>query len=86
VIACLLLGVAGINLAPGDKAEGQTLVRFVETSPFLKRGFHTGYGPGDLCENGDRTWSGRYVRAHAIGARPPTAGPERDCDFPGIDL
>jgi len=37
VIACLLLGVVGINLAPGDKAEGQTLVRFVETSPFLKR-------------------------------------------------
>jgi glucan phosphoethanolaminetransferase (alkaline phosphatase superfamily) len=37
VIACLLLGVSGINLAPGDKAEGQTLVRFAETSPLLKR-------------------------------------------------
>jgi arylsulfatase A-like enzyme len=37
VIACLLLGVAGIYLAPGDKAEGQTLVRFAETSPLFKR-------------------------------------------------
>lgn len=37
VIACLLLGIAGIHLAPGDKAEGQTLVRFAQTSPLLKR-------------------------------------------------
>jgi arylsulfatase A-like enzyme len=38
IAACVLLGAAGIALAPGDKAEGQTLVRFAETSPFLKRG------------------------------------------------
>ncbi len=37
IIACVLLGVAGIALAPGDKAEGQTVVRFAETSPLLKR-------------------------------------------------
>jgi len=36
IVACVLLGVAGISLAPGDKAEGQTLVRFAETSPLLK--------------------------------------------------
>ncbi|HWC58755.1 MAG TPA: hypothetical protein VHC44_03605, partial [Verrucomicrobiae bacterium] len=36
-IACLLLGVWGIIYAPGDKAEGQTITRFVATSPFLKR-------------------------------------------------
>ena len=37
IVACVLLGIAGINLAPGDKAEGQTLVRFAQTSPLLKR-------------------------------------------------
>ncbi|HEY2082783.1 MAG TPA: LTA synthase family protein, partial [Verrucomicrobiae bacterium] len=37
VVACVLLGVAGIALAPGDKAEGQTVVRFVETTPWFKR-------------------------------------------------
>lgn len=37
VIACVLLGGMGIALAPGDKAEGQTLVRFAETSPLLQR-------------------------------------------------
>jgi hypothetical protein len=36
-VACVLLGVAGIFLAPRDKAEGQTIVRFAETSPLLKR-------------------------------------------------
>lgn len=37
VVACVLLGVMGVYLAPGDKAEGQTLVRFAATSPLLKR-------------------------------------------------
>jgi phosphoglycerol transferase MdoB-like AlkP superfamily enzyme len=37
VVACVLLGAAGIALAPGDKIEGQTVVRFVETTPWFKR-------------------------------------------------
>lgn len=37
VVACVLLGAAGIELAPADKAEGQTFVRFVETTPWFKR-------------------------------------------------
>src|SRR6185312_4047944 len=28
LVACVLLGVTGVSLAPGDKAEGQTLIRF----------------------------------------------------------
>ncbi|HWD94349.1 MAG TPA: sulfatase-like hydrolase/transferase [Verrucomicrobiae bacterium] len=37
VVACILLGTAGIALAPADKAEGQTVVRFVESTPWFKR-------------------------------------------------
>jgi hypothetical protein len=37
IVACILLGAAGIGLAPRDKAEGQTIIRFAETSPLLKR-------------------------------------------------
>lgn len=37
VVACVLLGAMGVALAPGDKAEGQTLVRFAETSPLFQR-------------------------------------------------
>lgn len=36
-IACLLLGFAGLWLVPGDKAEGQTIFLFAETSPVFKR-------------------------------------------------
>src|SRR6185437_10945336 len=61
VVACLLLAIAGIALAPGDKAEGQTLVRFAETTPLFKRGATplmdrdtflktaTALGLGDMC-------------------------------------
>lgn len=37
LIAFVLLGVAGISLAPGDKAEGQTVIRFAASTPLLKR-------------------------------------------------
>src|SRR5207244_11746065 len=37
LIACCLLGITGTWLAPGDKAEGQTVVLFAETSPAFKR-------------------------------------------------
>ena len=37
MVAFVLLGVAGICLAPRDKAEGQTVIRMVATSPLLKR-------------------------------------------------
>ena len=29
----MLLGVAGVLFTPGDKAEGETIVRFAKTSP-----------------------------------------------------
>jgi hypothetical protein len=35
--ACLLLGLAGVQFVPGDKAEGETAVLFARTSPFFKR-------------------------------------------------
>ncbi len=37
IVACVLLGIAGVSLAPADKAEGQTVIRFAATSPLLKR-------------------------------------------------
>jgi sulfatase-like protein len=37
LVACVLLGIAGVAIAPDDKAEGQVVVRFAETSPLLKR-------------------------------------------------
>lgn len=36
VVAFVLLGVMGILLAPGDKVEGQTVIRFAATSPLFK--------------------------------------------------
>lgn len=36
-VACVLLGIAGVAFAPGDKAEGETAMLFLETSPLLKR-------------------------------------------------
>ena len=36
-IAFVLLGVVGWQFAPGDKAEGQTVISFAATSSFLKR-------------------------------------------------
>jgi len=35
--ACVLLGLAGVVFAPGDKAEGETLALFARTSPFFRR-------------------------------------------------
>jgi membrane-anchored protein YejM (alkaline phosphatase superfamily) len=37
IVACLLLGITGMIYVPGDKAEGQTITRFVATTPFFKR-------------------------------------------------
>lgn len=35
--AWVLLGMAGVTFAPGDKAEGETLVLFAKSSPYFRR-------------------------------------------------
>ena len=55
IVACLLLGIAGIHFAPGDKAEGQTLVRFAQTSPLLKRSTTPVLDRATFCKNVPRT-------------------------------
>ena len=36
-IACALLGIVGVASTPGDRAEGEAVILFARTSPFLKR-------------------------------------------------
>jgi glucan phosphoethanolaminetransferase (alkaline phosphatase superfamily) len=71
IVACVLLGVAGLSLAPGDKAEGQTVIRFAATSPLLKHSATPVMDQATFVKTAtDLGLSGMLVPAPPVSARP----------------
>jgi phosphoglycerol transferase MdoB-like AlkP superfamily enzyme len=74
VVACVLLGVGGFALVPRDKAEGQTVVRFAETSPWMRS------SGTPIMDRATFLKTAKELGMDTLGAAPPatSARPPRD--------